>query len=93
MANVARLASLGAVFSFLNTMYPYVVICRSDGTYSHLTYFEKKQKYKSKPQHIALLLAVLTPRQYFRFRHGVLTPTLPSLNQCSTPALETTIVH
>ena len=48
MASVAWLASLGAVFSFLNKMYPYVVICPADGTYNHLTYFEKKQKYKER---------------------------------------------
>ena len=50
IANVARLGSLKAFFRSLAKKYLYVVICHSDGTYNHLTYFEKNPSMRSEPQ-------------------------------------------
>ena len=38
-----------AFFSSLPKKYPYVVICPSDETYNHLTYFEQESKYDAEP--------------------------------------------
>ena len=45
--NIARLARLEALFHS-RVKYLYVVICASDGTYNHLTYFDEKLKYEDR---------------------------------------------
>ena len=44
---IGRLGSLKALFRSSAKKYRYVVICPSDGTHNHLTYFEKKSKYET----------------------------------------------
>ena len=39
-----------------------MVICLSDGTYNHLTYFDKNQSIRSKPKDMVLALDVITPK-------------------------------
>ena len=50
IANIARLASKKSL---------YVVICPSDGTYNHLTYFEEEKSMWSEPKDMVLVWHVL----------------------------------
>ena len=67
-ANNVQLASLNALFSLLSKKYLYVVICPSDGTYSHLTYFEENKSMRSKPKDMVLVFDVFTPELLYLCR-------------------------
>ena len=67
-------------FLYLEKKYLYVVICPSDGTYNHLTYFEENDSWRSEPQNAM-------------FAFDVLTPKLPRLIRFTQFKFETNIVE
>ena len=65
ISNVARFASLNAVFLSWAKTYHIVVICHSDGTYNHPAYFEKNESLRSEPKHMVLVFNDFPPKQLF----------------------------
>ena len=49
-------------FPLFSEKYLYVVISPSDGTYNHLTYFEKNRSMRGEPKNMVLAFDVLTPK-------------------------------
>ena len=49
----------------MSKKYHYVVICHSNGTYNHPTYFEKNERVRSEPKHMVLEFDYFSPNLMF----------------------------